>query len=126
MKNLRKAERYDDFGRVECREMCLISGVLLDISKSGLGVSFSIPPVIDLEKEYEVSVRLSRVTDESLLLTVKPVRVYESDSKTIAGFSILHSKDTARLDSYLKLLKEDLKSENDRLVPQTDDDSLFI
>lgn len=126
MKNLRKAERYDDFGRVECREMCLISGVLLDISRSGLGVSFSIPPVIDMEKEYEVSVRLSRVSDESLVLTVKPVRIYELDSKTIAGFSILHSKDTAKLDSYLKLLKEDLKTENDRLVPQTDDDSLFI
>lgn len=126
MKNLRKEKRYDDFGRVECREMCLISGVLLDISRSGLGVSFSIPPVIDMEKEYEVSVRLSRVSDESLVLTVKPVRIYELDSKTIAGFSILHSKDTAKLDSYLKLLKEDLKTENDRLVPQTDDDSLFI
>ncbi len=128
MKNLRKAERFADFGRIENSEICIVSGVLEDISTSGIKVSYSVPPSIDMDKEYEVSVRLSRVADAPLKLIVKPVRICnDNDSgKTYVGFSILHSKDSARLCDYLSLLKKDSAPEENPSSEKVAVNSLFI
>lgn len=126
MKNLRKAERFEDFGRVENSEICVVSGILEDISENGIKVSYSVPPSIDLDKEYQVTVRLSRVADEPLTLIVKPARVFDDDNGNVSvGFSILHSKDSARLEEYLSKLKEDSANPNSQISSQ-DNNSLFI
>lgn len=127
MKNLRKAERFADFGRVKNSEICVVSGVLKDISANGIKVSYSVPPSIDMDKEYEVDVRLSRGTDEPLNLIVKPVRVFAgSEGETCVGFSILHSKDSSRLEEYLSKLKKDSSLSDGSEFQKSDSSSLFI
>lgn len=126
MRNLRKAERFEDFGRVENPEICVVSGILEDISENGIKASYSVPPSVDLDKEYQVAVRLSRVVDEPLTLIVKPARVFDDDSGNVSvGFSILHSKDSSRLEEYLSKLKEDSANSNSQISAQ-DNNSLFI
>lgn len=122
----RKSERFADFGRVECSDLCIVSGVLVDISASGCKVCFSAPADVDLEKEYEISLRLPRTHSEQLLLMVVPVWSKNVDGKTLVGFSIIHSKDSARLDSYIKMLKEDKRELSDELVEQEDTSLLFV
>lgn len=127
MKNSRRAERFADFGRVENSEICVVSGMLEDISETGIRVSYSVPPAIDMDREYEVTVRLSRVSDEALSLIVRPVRIFISEKgQASVGFSILQSKDSARLENYIALLREDASNAKTRIVPQTSNESLFI
>ena len=126
MKNHRNAERFDDFARVVCDELCIVSGSLTDISESGFKVEFNAPCTIDEEKEYEIQLRLSRVNAEPLTLLARPMWSKFVDGKTSIGFSILHSKDSARLDQYIKMLKDDKASEDAIGVTSFDSESLFI
>lgn len=127
MKDLRKAERFADFGRVENSEICVVSGVLEDISASGIKVGYSVPPSIDMDKEYEVEIRLSRGADEPLKLIVKPARIFKGgEDETYVGFSILHSKDSARLEEYLAKLKKDSAPEENPSSEKIAVNSLFI
>ncbi|MBR1403705.1 MAG: hypothetical protein IJ558_05960 [Treponema sp.] len=126
MKNQRTQERFDDFARVVCSDLCIVSGVLTDISENGFKAEFNAPCEIDEEKEYTVQLRLSRITADTLELTVQPVWSAFTDGKTTIGFSILHSKDSARLDQYIKLLRADKSSEDDTGVASYDSSSLFI
>lgn len=126
MKNHRVAERFDDFARVVCDQLCIVSGVLTDISKSGFKAEFNAPCTIDSEKEYEIQLRLSRVSVEPLELLAQPMWSKFVDGKTSIGFSILHSKDSARLEQYIKMLKDDKTDENETGVVSFDSESLFI
>ena len=126
MKNHRVAERFDDFARVVCDQLCIVSGVLTDISKSGFKAEFNAPCTIDNEKEYEIQLRLSRVNAEPLELLARPMWSKFVDGKTSIGFSILHSKDSGRLDQYVKMLKDDKTDEDETGVFSFDSESLFI
>lgn len=126
MKKQRVSERYDDFARVECEEICIVSGSLTDISESGFKAEFNAPCEVDTEKEYTVFLKLSRISTEPLELTVQPMWQKVSDGKTSIGFSILHSKDSARLDQYVQMLKDDKSSETTDGIISFDTDSLFI
>lgn len=125
MKEMRKAERYEDFGRVESDELCIVSGVLDDISLTGCKVSYTVPPTIDMEKEYEIKVRLSRNNSESLNLLVLPAWIKSDEDKTSVGFSILQSKDSAKLVSYINLLKNDAES-IEEMIQYEDNSELFV
>ena len=122
----RASERYDDFARVECSDLCIVCGALTDISDSGFKAEFNAPCDVDKEKEYTVQLRLSRVTAEPLELIVQPVWVKFNEGKTSIGFLIRHSKDSARLAQYVKMLKDDKSDENDSGVISYDTESLFI
>ena len=128
MKKERNSERFDDFARVVSPEICIVSGTLTDISDSGFKADFNAPCTVDSEKEYEIQLRLSRISTEPLELMVQPVWVkfYENEGKTSIGFSVLHSKDSARLNSYIKILKDDKISDKEDGVISIDTDSLFI
>jgi len=126
MKNHRNSERFDDFARVICGDLCIVSGVLTDISEKGFKAEFNAPCNIDNEKEYEIQLRLSRVNAEPLELLSRPMWSNFVDGKTSIGFSILHSKDSARLEQYIKMLKDDKKSEDEIGVASFDSESLFI
>ena len=126
MKNQRMAERFDDFARIECPELCIVSGVLTDISKTGFKAEFNAPCEVDTEKEYTVQIRLSRIAAEKLELLVRPIWTKFNDGKTEIGFSILHSKDSTRLEQYITLLTEDKTSESESVIPSYDTSSLFI
>ncbi len=128
MKNQRGSERFDDFARVVCPSLCIVSGSLTDISDTGFKAEFSAPCTVDTEKEYEIQLRLSRISSEVLELLAQPVwsDFNESEGKTSIGFSILHSKDSARLNSYIKMLKADKSDEKNGGLISIDTDSLFI
>ena len=126
MKNHRNSERFDDFVRVICDDLCIVNGVLTDISEKGFKAEFNAPCNIDNEKEYEIQLRLSRVNAEPLELLSRPMWSNFVDGKTSIGFSILHSKDSARLEQYIKMLKDDKKSEDEIGVASFDSESLFI
>lgn len=126
MKKQRSSERFDDFARIVCSDLCIVSGTLTDISKDGFKAEFNAPCTIDNEKEYSVQLRLSRINVEPLELIVRPMWSNFVDGKTSIGFSILHSKDTARLEKYVKMLQEDKSSEDDTRLISFDTESLFI
>ncbi len=103
----RTTERFQDFGRVDCQELCLASGILEDISLKGCKVTFNMPVSFDPDNEYEITVRLSRENLETLELLCKPQWSRTVDGTTEIGFAFLHSKDTTRLESYIKILSHD-------------------
>lgn len=106
----RGAERFQDFGRVDCQDLCLASGILEDISLKGCKVRFNVPVSFDPDNEYEIKVRLSRETLEPLELLCKPQWSRTVENATDIGFEFLHSKDTSRLESYIKILSDDKHS----------------
>lgn len=126
MRKNRASERFRDFARIICNELCIVNGVLSDISKDGFKAEFNAPCDIDKEKEYNVQLRLSRINVEPLDLLARPMWATFKDGKTTIGFSILHSKDTSRLEKYISMLKEDKKSENETSIISYDTESLFI
>ncbi len=126
MRNQRNSERFEDFARVICDELCIVSGVLIDISKDGFKAEFNAPCTVDSEKEYLVQIRLSRVNAEPLDLLVQPMWHKFYDGKTSIGFSILRTKDATRFENYVKMLKQDKLLEDDTSAVSLDTDSLFI
>ena len=118
--DLRKDIRFEDFGRVECMELCPVSGVLDDISISGCKVHYDAPVTLDMENEYELKIRLSRATLKPLILVCRPQWYKtQSESSTQIGFYILRSPDTTRLQEYIQQLHEEQKSsELDAVLPK--------
>lgn len=111
---VRRHTRYSDFGKVECPAICLVHGVLDDISKSGCKVHFDAPISISLEKDYEIRFRLSHSAQEPMLLVCHPQWIKENKGSASVGFAILRSPDTAKLESYIMLLHSDLTEDVDQ------------
>ncbi|MBO5100427.1 MAG: PilZ domain-containing protein [Treponema sp.] len=124
--NLRKNIRFEDFGKVECSEICLVAGVLDDISVSGCKVHFDAPVTINMEDDYELKIRLSRINLDPFILLCHPQWQKEDNGTTEVGFSILHSLDTSRLESYIEQLHTEKESLNNDLIMVEDDTCLFV
>ena len=56
----RREERYVEIGRVDAPDICLFSGVLIDISLSGCKVRFPMNLEIDEEGDYELKIQSAR------------------------------------------------------------------
>jgi len=106
----RQDTRYPDFGRVECDEISIVSGILRDISLNGCKVHFDVPVSFDPDNEYDIRVRLSRENLEPLELVCHPQWMNTMNGATDIGFEIMHSKDSKRLENYIKLLSKDSDS----------------
>ncbi|MBP5284299.1 MAG: PilZ domain-containing protein [Treponema sp.] len=102
----RTLQRFQDFGRVNCSELCAVSGVLEDISLRGCRVHFDAIIAFDCENDYELNVRLSRDNLEPLELLCHPQWCKCVNGMTDIGFEILRSKDSSRLENYIKLISE--------------------
>ena len=128
MKDLRKNVRFEDFGRVDCPNMCLISGTLNDISLSGLKVTFSVPLSIDMERDYNITVKFSKFNEAPMNLMGTPAWSYEQSDSTQVGFAILYSKDSDRLEEYISKLEKDRSDSYDfsNLIPAADSDCLVL
>ena len=111
----RHSERFDDIGRVEIPELCGISATLENISKDGCKIHYSFPVVVDLDCEYNVSISISRNTqDESpLQLVCQPQWCNECSGTTFVGLKILFSPDASRLKDLITMIEQD--SEDDIL-----------
>lgn len=121
MEFARQSERFDDFGSVECKDLCFLNGIVRDISLNGCKVIFDIPVEVDTNREYELHIRFPKLSETPLSLMAQPMRVVSDEQKTEIGFSILHSKDSSRLESYIKSLQEENSAP---IVP--DESDLFV
>lgn len=112
MENNRKYERFADFGRIECQDICPFPGTLNDISQGGIKVTFNSFVFVEMADEYRVTVRLPRCGSAALEFVVSPVWVYERNGKYQIGFSILHSAGVG-LSGYLRSLQREKETERE-------------
>ncbi len=102
----RKQTRYVQIGRVDIPELCTISGILDDISLTGIKMHFPYTISLDLENEYKIKVTLSNfLEEEPLQLLCKPVWVRDDENETQIGFQNLYSPDEVHLKKIILNLK---------------------
>lgn len=103
----RQEVRYDEIGRVSATEICPLSGILDDISSTGLKIHYSFPVVLDLENEYDLKIAPLHSTDSTPLhLLCTPQWVNEIEGSTYIGFKVLYSPDANRLSEFIIHLEE--------------------
>ncbi len=121
-RNLRKNERFYDFGRADCSLICPVSGILEDISLTGCKIHYDAPVMINPETDYEIHIRLSRASVGTFVLMCHPQWQKEkADGSTEVGFIFLHSPDSTALESYIKQLQTEQTSQGyDDFLPQGD------
>lgn len=103
----RKDERYTDIGRVEAKELCALPGVLDDISLTGCKVHFPVPLSLDMENDYNITIKFSRNTKNNVLnLLCHPQWKRSKGNETEIGFKILTNPNSKHLSSYISSLKE--------------------
>lgn len=113
----RKNVRFNDFGWIDCPELCAVNGVLDDISLDGCKIHYDAPVSINADDDYELHIRLSRLSSEPLILLCHPQWTNEDGGCTEIGFKILHSPDTSRLEGYINQLHAEKKSAEDEFIP---------
>ena len=105
MDDSRKSERYADFGRVECAEICAFAGRLDDIGLGGFKATFFSSVDLRMDGEYEVTLRLSNIAGEALRLLAVPVWRFDDNTGDSAdiqlGFSVLPALDFPLLEDYI-------------------------
>ena len=113
----RKDTRFEEIGRVNCEELCGVNGILDDISLKGCKVHFPSKLDVDMENDYFLKIRLTRL-DKSVEFTVKglPQWIKEDKEFTYVGFKILTSPDTPKLLDCI----EQIKHKNDDDVELSD------
>ncbi|HAM78423.1 MAG TPA: PilZ domain-containing protein [Treponema sp.] len=112
----RKEERFTDTGRVDAQELCVLPGVLDDISASGCRIHFPVPVKVDMENDYSIKMKIPR--KEFLLpfsLLCRPRWITNSENRSNIGFSFLCSPGTPLLLRYIDFLKAASKKEADSL-----------
>ncbi len=112
----RMNERFEEIGRVKAEQICILPGVLDDISLSGCKVHFPNPISLDMENDYEISVDFANTElKDTLKLLVHPQWQSADSSETVIGFKILCSPDTPKLKAVIELLKS-LKDDDSKNI----------
>lgn len=109
----RTSERYKEIGHFLASDLCMLPGIIDDVSKEGCKIHYQFPVSVDLNNEYEVQLSPSQNPSENPLhLICKPQWVKNDGDKTSIGFKILYSPDGNRLNDFIKHLK--LKNDNEK------------
>ncbi len=115
----RVGERYADFARIEAPELCVLPGVLVNISKTGCCVRFPIP--VESRQDSLCEIRIQPCCKAGL----KPFRVMAKQIWKICGapnselgFSFVNSMDPARLKNYLDVLRKDSFDPEEELLQE--------
>lgn len=112
----RNATRYEEIGRVDSQELCALPGVMDDISETGCKVHFPVPVTLDMEREYDLTIRMpGKGEASSITLVSRPEWVREQGEGSALGFSFLPSQDFPKLQSLIKMLEE-LSSDEDESI----------
>ena len=99
--------RYEEIGRISAPEICVLPGVLDDISTSGCKIHYSFPVVVDLDNEYDIKISPLHHGDQlPLNLICIPQWTKEQEGNTYIGMKIQYSPDANRLSSLIKYLEE--------------------
>ncbi len=112
-KELRKTERFNEIGKVECSELSALPGILEDISLSGCKVRFPVNLNISGENEYKMLFMLTDTRFSHMELICHPRWIMKERTKTTVGFKILRSPDTPVLNSLIEILKDKIKNSSD-------------
>lgn len=97
--------RYPEIGRIVAPTICAINGILDNISMRGCKIHFPCVFTMDLDKEHEINVHLSRSSkDLPLRLLCKPIWIEHGPTDTYIGMQYLYSPDEARLRDFIDFL----------------------
>lgn len=99
---LRGEPRFKDIGRVACKELCALTGILDDISTKGCKVHFSCSVSVDMESDYDLTLIPAHSIHEGFSLIAHPCWYRNIGEMTEIGFRILRSPDTAKYENYIK------------------------
>jgi len=104
-KKQRKHKRFQELGKVAVPELCIFSGLLLDISLAGCCIRFPAVVEPDLNCDYEASFSFSnKQVPSSCTLIVHPCWTRYENGTTEIGFEFLHSPGTKALVSHIDYL----------------------
>lgn len=121
----RSQQRFEDIGRFLAQELCALPGVLVDVSREGCKIRYSLPLELDMDNDYEAKITFARVASEGqFTLLCHPQWIHEDGDNTEIGFKILPSRDYTRLAKYIEQL--DSESSDDDLSDEISDSSCQI
>ena len=104
----RQAPRFVEIGRVDAPEICLFSGVLVDISESGCRVRFPAILEIDTDCDYEIKITCARKEFTSPFILIANVSWLNNlENSCEVGFRIIRSPSTREFHSFIKSLEEE-------------------
>ncbi len=101
-KEHRMEERYNEIGKVDALDLCVLPGVLDDISITGCKVRFPVPVLPNMENEYKLKIL---VANNSLEMLCNPQWTRNGESGTEIGFKFLRSKDSPLLSNFIHSLQ---------------------
>lgn len=108
MDELRKDERFRDYGRVECGEICALPGILCDVSQSGLKAAFCADVSMSMDDEYRLRLRIPGGDPREMRLLAAPA--WRSDEprtgRTHIGFALLRAWDFPRFRRHVGGIEE--------------------
>ena len=122
----RRYERFSDFGRVECKELCPFPGTLKDISQNGLKVSFNSAVDLDMNDQYRLIVRVPNLNSEVMEFLASPAWAEEVNGTFQIGFSILFSTGFTNFSNYIHNLREREEFEREETEFERSDENVFV
>lgn len=108
----RLSQRFEDIGRFLATDLCALPGVLVDISREGCKIHYSLPVAIDMDNDYEAKITFARAASESYSLLCHPQWIKQDGDDTDIGFKILPSTDYSRLAKYIEQLDNDISADD--------------
>lgn len=121
----RSQQRFEDIGRFLAEDLCALPGVLVDVSREGCKIRYSLPVELDMDNDYDAKITFARVASEGqFVLLCHPQWIRKVGDNTEIGFKILPSKDYSRLAKYIEQL--DNESSEDDLSDEINDSSCQI
>ena len=107
-KELRKSTRFVEIGRVDAPDVCLFSGVLIDISSTGCKVKFPTNLELDTDCEYELKIICARKEFSTpFILIAHALWIKNMDNSCEIGFNIIRSPSTRDFEKFISSLEEE-------------------
>ena len=120
----RLSQRFEDIGRFLAPELCALPGVLVNVSREGCKIHYSLPVDFDMDNDYEAKITFARSANEQFTLLCHPQWIKKDGDYTDIGFKILPSIDYSRLSKYIEKL--DMDSNDSDLSDEISDSSCKI
>ena len=115
----RVGKRYEDFARIEAPELCVLPGVLVNISKTGCRVRFPIPVENKTNSIFELNIFPCCKKDlKPFCVSAKPIWKDCEQTNSEFGFSFVNSMEKTKLKNYLEVLKKSSLDLEDELLQE--------
>lgn len=107
MEENRTNTRYKEIGHFLAPALCMLPGIIDDVSLNGCKIHYQFPVTIETNTEVEAQLSPSQNPSENpLKLICKCQWVKEENGKTYAGFQILYSPDGKKLQDFIEHLEK--------------------